>query len=209
MKALLTETIGTFFLVLTYGLTVNHDASLAALAIGMVLMVMVYAGLPYSGAHYNPAVSLAHVITGALPRGRLAGYVGAQFLGSIVASLLVYKMVGVPTQVEPHPQASLIKVFVGEIVATFALAYVVLHVNTGKGRAGNSYYGLAIGATVAALAVAIGPITGGAFNPALGFGSAISELMIGSGFFSESWLYLAGPFTGAAVAALVFRYQEA
>lgn len=208
MKALVTESIATFFLVLVYGLTVNLDAALAALAIGMTVMVMVYAGPVRVGAHGNPAVTLAHVVTGSLPRGRLPLYWGAQFAGSILAGLLVWKMTGVPTEVQPEESASVSKVMIGEIVATFALVYVWLRVDSGKAREGNSYYGLAVGATLAAVVVAIGPITGGAFNPALGFGSAITQAMIGLAFPTHAWVYLAGPFGGAIAAALVAKYLD-
>lgn len=208
MKALVTEGIGTFFLVLTYGLTVNQNAALAGLSIGMILMVMVYAGGPVSGAHYNPAVSLGLTITGALPRKRLLHYWAAQFAGSILAGVLVWKFTGEPTHVEPDDGVTIMKALTGEFIATFALAYVVMHVATGKGREGNSYFGLAIGATVASLAVAIGPMTGGAFNPALGFGSAIVEMLARTDVTKDAWIYLVGPLAGASVAALAFRYQE-
>lgn len=208
MRALATETIGTFFLVLSFGLTINQDANLAALGIGMMLMVMVYAGAPASGAHYNPAISLGLVISGHLPPRRLLPYWAAQFLGSMLASILVWKMTGEPASVMPDDASTWQKVLVGELVATFALAYVVMQVAFARGRAGNAYYGLAIGATVAALAISVGSITGGAFNPALGFGSGVVEWALGQGFHAESWLYLFGPCGGATLAAVAFRYLD-
>ena len=208
MKALLTETIGTFFLVLAVGLTVNQDASLAPIAIGFTLMVMVYAGGRLSGAHYNPAISVAAVIRGALPPGKLLPYWGAQFVGAVAAGFLVWKFTGSPLHIAPHEETTVLKALVGEAVATFGLAYVVLHVATGKGSEGNSYFGLAIGATVAAFAVAMGPITGGAFNPAVGLGPAIVEMMTGRVVTSLAWVYVVGPMAGAAAAALTFKYQE-
>jgi aquaporin Z len=211
MRALLTELIGTFFLVLVVGLATSGDAAfapIAPLAIGMTLMVMVYAGANASGAHYNPAVSLGLVVTGALPRQRLLGYWGAQFLGAVAAGLLTWKFVGSPASVSPAEDASLLKALVGEAVGTFALVYVVAHTATGRGRAGNSYYGLAIGLTIAAMAFALGPITGGAFNPAVGFGSAIANVITGHGWEPAAWIYLVGPSAGGVVAAGVFKYQE-
>jgi aquaporin Z len=208
MRAYLTEAVGTFFLVLTIGLTTNAASPLAPVAIGLGLMVMVYAGANASGAHYNPAVTLGLTLSGALDRSKVAGYWAAQLLGAIVASVLTMKFTGQPPLVAPAESTTVLKALTGEAIATFALAYVVMHVATGKGRAGNSYYGLAIGATVAAMAVAFGGITGGAFNPAVGFGTALSRLILGRGFDAGSWVYIVGPMAGAAVAAPVFKYQE-
>ncbi|MCC7196050.1 MAG: aquaporin [Gemmatimonadaceae bacterium] len=208
MRALFTEAIGTFFLVLSYGLAVNQDVNLAAVSIGVTLMVMVYAGAPHSGAHYNPAVSLGLTLSGALPARRLAPYWCAQFAAAILASLLALKFTGDPLIVHPYAKATWQKVMAGELLGTFALVYVVLHVATGRGRAGNGYYGFAIGGTVMALAIGIGPITGGSFNPAIGFATAAVTLWLGADHQVAPWIYLAGPCAGAALAAVAFRYQE-
>jgi aquaporin Z len=208
MKALLTETIGTFFLVLAIGLSVNAGAQLAPVAIGFTLMVMVYAGGRLSGAHYNPAVSLAAMLRGALPSAKLVPYWAAQFIGGILAGFLVWKFTGQPLHVAPAESTTALKAIVGEAVATFGLAYVVLHVATGKGTEGNSYFGLAIGGTVAAFAVAFGPITGGAFNPAVGLSPAIVEMILGRGIPSLAWVYAVGPLAGGAAAAYAFKFQE-
>jgi aquaporin Z len=208
MKALLTEAIGTFFLVLSIGLSVSSGTPLAPIAIGFTLMVMVYAGGRISGAHYNPAVSLAAVIRGALPSGKLIPYWGAQLAGAVAASFLVYKFTGAALHVAPAELTTSLKAVVGEAVATFALAYVVLHVATSKATEGNDYFGLAIGTTVMAMAIAMGPLTGGAFNPAVGLGPAVVEMILGTGASSMAWVYAVGPFVGAAAAGYVFKYQE-
>jgi aquaporin Z len=208
MKALLTETIGTFFLVLAIGLSVNLGADLAPISIGFTLMVMVYAGGRISGAHYNPAVTVAAVIRGALPASKLAGYWGAQLAGGVGAAFLVYKFTGTTLTVAPAADATALKSVVGEAIATFALAYVVLHVATSDATKGNSYFGLAIGATVMALAIAMGPITGGAFNPAVGITPAIVNAALGNGFGAMTWVYAVGPILGAAAAGYTFKYLE-
>lgn len=208
MKPLLTEAIGTFFLVLAVGLSVNGGAALAPIGIGFTLMVMVYAGGRISGAHYNPAVSLAAMIRGALPRGQLLPYWAAQFAGAIAAGLLTWKFSGHPVHVAPADATTALKAVVGEAVTTFALAYVVLHVATSRRTEGNSYYGLAIGGTVAAMAVWMGPISGGAFNPAVGLGPAVVELILGDAPSSLAWVYAVGPLAGAAVAGYAFKFQE-
>lgn len=209
MKALLTELIGTFFLVLAVGLSVNQGAVLAPISIGFTLMVMVYAGGRISGAHYNPAVSVAAVVRGALPAGKLLPYWGAQFAGGIAAAFLVFHMTGHALHVAPAESTSLLKALTGEAIATFGLAYVVLNVATSKGTEGNSYFGLAIGGTVAAFAIAFGGITGGAFNPAVGLAPAVVEMITGHAVSSLAWVYAVGPIVGAAAAGYVFKYQNA
>ena len=77
-----------------------------------------------------------------------------------------------------------------------------------KATEGNSYYGLAIGATIVVAAFAGGPISGGAFNPAVGVGPILVNLLLGGGSFADAWLYLAGPLLGGVVAAGVFKLQE-
>ncbi|MEZ0335175.1 MAG: aquaporin, partial [Gemmatimonadales bacterium] len=108
MRNYLTEFIGTFFLVLTVGLTVVNEVSLAPLAIGSCLMVMVYMGGHVSGAHYNPAVSLAVLLNGKMGSlGEFVGYVVSQLAGAVVASLAVYGILGKSFVPAPAEQASL------------------------------------------------------------------------------------------------------
>ena len=209
MKRYLTEFIGTFFLVLTIGLTVITGHPFAGLAIGSALMVMVYLGGHVSGAHYNPAVSLALLMRGKLPAADFVPYVVAQIAGSLVAAVAVSAMMNGQTFAPaPGPGASAGAALLAEFLYTFALALVVLNVATSSKTTGNSYYGLAIGFTVAAGAYAAGPVSGGAFNPAVGIGPTIWHAMRGPGTFSHLWLYLVGPLLGGAVAAMVFRVQE-
>jgi aquaporin Z len=99
------------------------------------------------------------------------------------------------------PQANSFRAIVAEFLGTFALAYVVLNVATSKETAGNSYYGLAIGFTVMAMAYAFGSISGGAFNPAVAVGICIMQL---AGW-SDIWIYMVGCFAGGLVAGGIFR----
>lgn len=208
MRKLLTEFIGTFFLVLTIGLTVTAGSQFAPLAIGTALMVMVYLGGHVSGAHYNPAVSLALVIRGALPSSEYAGYAISQIAGATAAALVVNFVTGQTFAPAPGASVSPMAALLVEILFTFALALVVLNVATSKKTVGNSYYGLAIGMTVMVGAFAGGGISGGAFNPAVGIGPTIVNALIGGGSWSALWLYLVGPLVGGALAAAVFRIQE-
>lgn len=208
MKNYLTEAIGTFFLVFTIGLCVNQGVALAPIAIGLSLMVMVYAGGPISGGHYNPSVSLAAWIRGALPTKELVPYWVAQFAGAVLAAFLIYKFTGSALHVAPGANVSWMKALTAEVVFSFALSYVVLHTATTKSTAGNSYYGLAIGLTVTTGAFAVGAISGGAFNPAVGLGPAIMEAVLGSSVTSMVWIYAVGPLVGAAAAAYAYKFQR-
>ena len=208
MKNYLTEFIGTFFLVLTIGLTVVGGTEFAPLAIGAALMVMVYMGGHISGAHYNPAVTLAVFMRGKLEGGSVAPYMLSQVAGAFLATVVVQLVLGSTFAPAPSPEATTMAALLVEILYTFALALVVLNVATADATSGNSFYGLAIGFTVAAGAFAGGPVSGGAFNPAVGTGPILAHAMLGGGGVGDLWLYLVGPFTGGALAAIVFRLQH-
>jgi aquaporin Z len=201
MNKLLTEFIGTFFLVLTIGCTVVglNPGVIPPLAIGAVLMVMIFAGGHISGAHYNPAVTLAVTMRGKCTVGDAIGYVIAQVAAAIVAALVVGFLKPDAQVVAASPDV--VRALVVEVLFTFALVYVVLNVATAKGTANNSFYGLAIGSTVMAGAFAVGGISGGAFNPAVAVGATVMGLFS----LANIWIYLVANFAGAALAATVFK----
>ena len=201
MQKYLTEFIGTFFLVLTVGCTGISvgPGVIPQTAIGAVLMAMIYAGGPVSGAHYNPAVTLGVFLRGRCAALDVVPYIVAQVIGSLAASAAVmYLKLGATATLF---QARLGPAFAAEVLFTFALVYVVLNVATTKSGAGNSYFGLAIGFTVTAAAFAVGNISGGAFNPAV----AIGACMMGMLPWSAVWMYLVAEAIGGGLAALVFR----
>jgi len=209
MKSYLTEFIGTFFLVLTIGLTAKSGTPLAPVAIGSVLMVMVYLGGHVSGGHYNPAVSLAVCLRGKLPAAELVPYFIAQLLGAFVAALAAYYLAASFTFAPaPGEGVAAMQALVAEFLFTFALALAVLNTATAAATEGNSYYGLAIGFTVLVGAFAAGPISGGAFNPAVGLGPAVFQTIAGDGGLGNVWIYLVGPLAGGAVAAAAFKVQH-
>lgn len=208
MNRYLTEFIGTFFLVLTIGLVVVGQAPLGALAIGSVLMVMIFMGGHISGAHYNPAVTLAIYIRGKLAAADLAPYMIAQVLGAIFAGVMVYVLTGQTFAPAPGANINPITALLNEILYTFALALVVLNVATAKGTSGNPTYGLAIGFTIVVAAIAGGGISGGAYNPAVGLGPTITQAIFGGGVNSSVWIHIVGPVVGGALAALLFKVQN-
>lgn len=202
----LVEFIGAFFLIFTIGMMViggNPNAGFVApIAIGAALMIMVYAGGHISGGHYNPAVTLAVWIRGKCPTLDVLPYMAAQVVGGLVATAAVLylktpEMLETRTAAQPSIGPSL----VAEFLFTFALCWVVLNAATAKANEGNSFYGLAIGSTVMVGAFAVGPISGGAFNPAVAIGVvAMGILHIGS-----VWIHLVACFAGGAAAGLAFK----
>jgi len=208
MKKYLTEFIGTFFLVLTVCLAAGGGTPYAPIAIGGSLMVMVYMGGHISGAHYNPAVSIAAWMSGKLARAELLPYFGAQLAGAIAAGAISAWIMGRPFAPAPGPEATGMQALAVEILYTFALCLVVLDVATSKKTAGNSHYGLAIGFTLMVAAFAGGPVSGGAFNPAVGLGPIVVSAVAAKGSFANAWLYILGPCLGAAAASRVFDMQE-
>jgi len=200
-RKLIVELVGTFFLVLTIGQVVIDPGAgtLAPLAIGGVLMAMIFAGGHISGAHYNPAVTLAVFLRRRATAAELGGYWGAQIVGAALATAVVrsLKNVAAVTPLDPPTGAA----FLAEFLFTFALVYVVLNVATARGNEGNSHYGLAIAFTVVAGAYAVGGISGGAFNPAVAIGLVLLGIVPGGSL----WIYLAANLLAGAAAALLFN----
>ncbi len=199
MKKYLVEFIGTFFLVLTVGAAVRSGAPLAPVAIGAVLMVMIFAGGHVSGGHFNPAVTLAVWLRGKCPPRDVVPYWIAQLAAGAIAALLVVALKGRPPLGPTlFPTNASLAV---EFLYTFALCWVVLNTATAKGTSGNSFYGLAIGFTVLAGAVSVGGISGGAFNPAVGLGVYLAGLAN----VHQLGVYVVAELLGGAVAALAFK----
>jgi aquaporin Z len=196
------EFIGTFFLVLTVGMAVATAGTLAPVAIGAVLMVMVFAGGHVSGGHYNPAVSTAVLLRGKMKPNEYVPYLVAQVLAAVAAAGVVSVLGYTPKTAATVAGDG--KILLAEFLFTFALAYVVLNVATAKDTEGNSFYGLAIGFTVAAGALAVGHVSGGAFNPAVAIGATVMGLFT----WGHIWVYLLANFAGGAVAAYAFRLTQ-
>ena len=202
MNKYICEFIGTFFLVLTVGSTVIAGGAgvIAPLAIGSMLMVMIFATGHISGGHLNPAVTLAVWMRGKLPFSDVPGYMIGQVGGGLAAAYLVLYMKGHPA-VTPMQFESATVPFIAEFLGAFAIAFVVLNVATAKANSNNSFYGLAIGFTVVAAAFALGGYSGGAFNPAV----ALGITAMGLNAVANVWIHLVADFAGGAVAALAFR----
>src|SRR5690349_11151582 len=177
MRKLITEFIGTFFLVLTVGMVVTEGkGDFSPIAIGAVLLCMVFAGAHISGAHYNPAVTLAVLLRGTISISEGISYMMVQIVAAIVASYMVLFLAADKIPAEALGMQNITGGLMAEMLGTFALAYVVLNVATARGTLGNMFYGLAIGFTVLSMTYALGPISGGAFNPAVAVGMMFTRL---------------------------------
>ena len=204
-RKLAVEFIGMFVFVFTVGMATQaankSGAILAPIAIGSVLMVMVFAGGHVSGGHFNPAVSTAVFLRGKLKANEYVAYLIAQFVAAVLAGLLVNAIGGKETA---GATAATGKMLVVEFLFTFALAYTVLNVATAKGTDGNSFYGLAIGSIVIVGAISVGWVSGAAFNPAIALGATV----FGAFKWAHIWIYLLADLAGAAVAAGAFLYIQ-
>lgn len=204
MKKYLMECIGTFFLFFTIANVVIEPGAglMAPVAIGIALMALVYMGGHISGAHYNPAVTLAVALSGKCPKNDIAGYLLAQLVGAGLAALAVSYLKGgvtvAPMTLDIGPS------ILAEFLGTFMLVFVILNVAIAKTTEGNPFYGFAIGATVLAMAYAVGGISGGAFNPAVTTGLIISGIMKGQ----DIWIHLLGQIVASVAAAQAFKFTS-
>ena len=201
MQKYLVEFIGTFFLILTIGMTVIDPAigGFAPLTIGSILIVMVYAGGHISGAHYNPAVTLAVWLRGKCDTKDVIPYLASQIIAAFAAAhVVIYFKQDLPTV---SPNIEILPVFLAEVIFTFALCHVILHVATSKKTANNSYYGLAIGLTVMAGIFTVGGISGGVFNPAVAIAGGFMKLI----HWGNIWIFFAAQIVGAVLASGAFR----
>lgn len=200
MKKYVAELLGTFFLVFTVGNTMipEDGRALAPLAIGLSLMAMTFAGAHISGAHFNSAVTLAVWWRGKCDMKDVVPYIASQLIGAVLAALVVIYLQG--TKGTPG-DVNLGRMFLAELFGTLVLAWVVLNVATTKANANNSFYGLAIGMTVTAMAFSLGPISGAAFNPAVAIGAVAMGLIKGGNL----WLYLVACSLGGLAAGQLFK----
>ncbi|PRQ29265.1 putative major intrinsic protein [Rosa chinensis] len=209
MQKVIAEVLGTYFLIFAGcgAVVVNIDTdktvSFPGVAIvwGLVVMVMIYSVGHISGAHFNPAVTIAFATTKRFPWKQVPPYIIAQVLGSTLASGTLRLLF---THHKDHfagtsPSGTLLQSFVIEFIITFYLMFVVSGVATDN-RAIGELAGIAIGSTVLLNVMFAGPITGASMNPARSLGPVIV-----SGHYKNLWIYLVAPTLGAVCGALVYN----
>ena len=207
-RRLAAEFIGTFGLVFAGCGAIMVNAKTAgalgqlgiAISFGLVIMAMIYALGHISGAHFNPAVSLAFALTRHFPWPRVAAYWAAQLAGAVTAAAILRSSLGGIANVGATlPSGSDGQAFLWEFVLTFFLMLVIMAVATDTRSVGEAA-AIAIGGTVGLDAMFGGPITGASMNPARSLGPGLV-----SGDLEGIWVYLVAPAAGAAVAALAYQ----
>jgi len=209
MKQYIAELIGTFALVFcgTGAIVIDQQTTGGvghigiAITFGLIVMSMIYALGNISGAHLNPAVSIAFSIARHFPARQLFPYILSQLIGAILASLtLKFLFPANELLGTTLPAGSDMQSFILEFILTFFLMLVIIAVAKGSMEQG-MFAGMAIGGVVALEAMFAGPICGASMNPARSFAPAIV-----SGHTAHLWLYLTAPVAGAAGAVVVWKY---
>ncbi len=208
MKKLFAEFLGTYALVFacTGAPVINQQfhgvITLVGMAIvcGLIVMSMIYTFGDISGAHMNPAVSIAFTVAGRFPLKQLAPYIASQFAGGLMASLTLHLMFPASEFLGGNmPSGPDLQSFAMEVILTFFLMLVIISVASGSKEQG-MFAGLAIGSMVALEVMFAGPVSGGSMNPVRSLSPAIV-----SGHMEHSWIYLVAPIAGAALAIPVFK----
>jgi aquaporin Z len=209
-KKFISEFLGTFFLVFTVGLNVLGSSPAPALSIAASLMCMIYALGGVSGAHFNPAVTTALVLTGKEKAANIPVYMSAQLTGGLAAALAYTSIVGRAVPLQPGAGHSLAAAAFAEILYTFVLCFVVLNVATlsasphlTSGGKASQIYGLAIGFCIVVGGYAVGSVSGASLNPAVSFGLDTSHATKG-GSWMNCLLYTCFELIGASLAAGTF-----
>jgi aquaporin Z len=204
---LVTELVGTFVFLFVISLS-GLSGPFAPVAIGMALLAMVYMGGHISGAHYNPAVTLGLLLRRKIATRHALAYWVAQLAGAVLAFTAGYLVSGHTPGIHPGPKVQALQALGVEIIFTAGLVLVVLNVAATKRTHGNSFYGIAIGLFIAAAIFVGGPISGAAYNPAVGFGATLGSALFANGGWSDLWLYVLGPVIGAAAGAAINYAQS-
>ena len=203
------EIIGTYALVFcgTGAIVIDKASGGAvthlgvAVTFGLVVMAMIYGLGEISGAHLNPAVSVAFALSGRLPFKMLGGYIVSQVIGAFLASITLRLLFpGDPLLGTTLPAGTEGQSFVLELILTFFLMLVILGVSTGPREQG-LFAGLAVGSVILLEAIFAGPICGASMNPARSLAPAVV-----SGHLESLWLYLTAPIAGALLAIPVWKF---
>jgi aquaporin NIP len=209
VKRSVAEMIGTFALVFcgTGAIVIDKETgggvSHAGVAVtfGLIVMAMIYTLGEISGAHLNPAVSIAFTLAGRLPVKALAPYIVSQITGALLASALLHLLFPGNTLLGATvPAGSALQSFILELILAFILMLVIINVSTGSKEQG-LFAGIAIGGVILLEAMFAGPICGASMNPARSLAPALL-----SGHIESLWVYLTAPIAGAALAIPAWKY---
>jgi aquaporin NIP len=211
MKKIVAEFTGTYILVFcgtgavvidqTTNGVITHTG--IAITFGLVVMSLIYALGDVSGAHFNPAVSIAFTIAKKFPLTSLPSYILAQLAGATAASYTLKLLFpGNEMLGATMPAGSEMQSFILEVLLTFFLMLVIMKVAHGSKETG-MFAGIAIGSVVLLEAMFAGPVSGASMNPARSFGPAVASL-----HFEHLWIYLTAPVLGASAAIFLYKYLK-
>jgi aquaporin Z len=208
MKKYVIEFIGTFFMVLTVVMTANNAsiAHLAPLAVAGIYLAMVYVGGPISGGHFNPAVTIAMLISRKIDRGDALYYILVQLMAGVLAAtfgVFLHDCGGgllIQTRVNEQAMCAVL----GEFLGTFALVFVFLNLSISNQKEGSSNLGIALGFTLLAVSIGLGGLSGGAFNPAIATGGSVAGMFA----WEDIWTFFIGNLLGAAAAATAVQLMN-
>lgn len=203
MQKYIVELIGSFFLMMAISFTGN------ALAIGFTLVALVYFAAPVSGAHFNPAVTLAVWINGGVTLKELTGYVTSQVFGVLFGALFMGFISSFPFTMTPSDVASPAQYASVEVLFTFFFVLIFVTISSKRDRNYLPYFGIAVGFAYAAVIYMGEPISGGAFNPAVALGSALSNTLAGGRAIIYLPMYLMATLLGGLIAGFASRYFAA
>ncbi|MEQ9426006.1 MAG: aquaporin [Cyclobacteriaceae bacterium] len=205
MRNYIVEFLGTLLLMFFVGMVVVNPTPLwfAPMSIGAILIALVYAGGPISGAHYNPSVTIAFWLRGRIGAKDAIIYIIIQLAAAIAVSYLVLYMKGFPDDTQALTP-DMDKILIAEFIGTFVLCYVYLSAFTSQKGAGNSYYGMAVGFAVIAGSYALANSSGAFFNPTVSFGQSIIE----KSSWDNLWIYLVAQLLAGITAGFTFKFVE-
>ena len=202
---LIAEFIGTFFLALTICTAAVHGSAgqLAPFAIASTLMVMIYSVGHISGAHFNPAVTIAIWLRGACHKDEVSPYIATQIFAGAFAAIISENILFADTSVTAI-QMETSHAAGAEFLYTFALVYVILNVATSEATEGNGYFGASIAFVVLAGALTVGDISGGSFNPAVTGALYVSGVIE----VTDLWIHLLPQLSAGFLAVQAFRVTQ-
>ncbi len=200
MRENVMEGIGTFFVVLAFGISGEP------FSIGLMYAAMIYIGAHISGAHYNPGITFAFLMLKKISLKKALSYMLSQIIGAFLASIVLLYISTVVFFVEAPGNTSLYQQAISEVLFTFVLVLVAVTVSSSKALSGNKMYGFIIGLTLTGITFLGLQISGAVFNPALSIGSSLLDLLFSGGSYLSVPLYTIAPLTGAALAAFAYKY---
>lgn len=202
MSTFVSEYLGTLLLAVSLGLSVDPFAA------GFLLTALIYIGAGTSGAHFNPAVTIAFWAAEGMPATRFWGYIGSQLLGALTGGFLLFYLTESAYPIAPPFTSTPLQFSLIETLFTLilALAYLTMFLNESYRKF--PIHGIVIGIAYASLIAAGSPVSGAILNPAFAVGHSLTELITSGGNYSYLAAFILAPLTGGVAAGYLFTYLQ-